>query len=442
MRKVERAPTFQEIFESKSHKGPYSREDVELARDFNKRYLHWDELKFKTDDEEHRRKIWALMKILRAQDYRAVTIGKEKYLYSVMPQFMESLHFIDTHAAGYTTVEGEPIGQKEANRYVISSLMEEAISSSQLEGAAVTRLDAKKMLREGRKPKTRDEAMILNNYRTMEHIKTVSNEKLTPDLIRSMHKMITDGTLDPDREWEGRYRESDDVVVGDPLDEDNVYHVPPPYDEIPALVEGLCEFANRNEGEFIHPILKGIVIHFMIGYIHPFVDGNGRLARSLFYWHSIKNGYWIMEYAAVSKAIKARRKKYTYSYIYSENDENDLTYFIKYNLESVQKALVDLNAYIKRKLREQKSSYRFIEAHPDLNHRQATILRDYVKGGVPFSIPELKNRYKIAYQTARLDVRRLQELGLVRAVYKKGKRVSYAVNKDALVGENGNARLF
>lgn len=48
---------------------------------------------------------------------------------------------------------------------------------------------------------------------------------------------------------------------------------------IPEAVAQLGTFINSDSGLFMHPIL----VHFMVSYLHPFVDGNGRTARALFY---------------------------------------------------------------------------------------------------------------------------------------------------------------
>ena len=67
-------------------------------------------------------------------------------------------------------------------RYVISSLIEEAITSSQLEGAMTTREVAKDLLRSGRKPRTKDERMILNNYRGMLRVREVRHKRGPVDI--------------------------------------------------------------------------------------------------------------------------------------------------------------------------------------------------------------------------------------------------------------------
>jgi Fic family protein len=157
-----------------------------------------------------------------------------------------------------------------------------------------------------------------------------------------------------------------------------------------------------------------MAIHFMIGYVHPFIDGNGRLARALMYWHALKNDYWLFEYMAISRVIKERKGRYGLAYLYTETDDNDLTYFINYNLDCMKKALEDTRDYMARKRAEQRDAFRLVEVHPELNLRQAEILRDATEcEGRGLTIAEVMSRYGVVHQTARTDLNRLVEMGLL-----------------------------
>ncbi len=392
---------------------------------FNNEYYHWEEVKYRVDDRELE-STWALMKILRESNSRRMDLCGLNLSYSLISSFQESLHIIDRNSAGL--IELENPGKKEVQRYVISSLMEEAIASSQIEGAATTRKEAKHMLRSQRKPRNTSERMILNNYLAMEYLKTTVNERMNIDLILNIHRTITNDTLYEGKEWEGRFREDNDTVVGDTQREDVVFHMPPTYDKIPKLMQELCDFINNDDGDFMHPIVKGIIIHYLIGYIHPFVNGNGRLARALFYWFVIKKGYWLMEYTSISRIIKRSQTKYGLAYQYSESDSYDLTYFIKFNLSCILKAVDDLRQYIERKTTEQRETMRLIESNPELNLSEMMILKDYTMSQDTFSIREISNRYSISYQTARNYINHLHGLGHIRIVSKESKTRIYTSN--------------
>ena len=159
--------------------------------------------------------------------------------------------------------------------------MEEAISSSQMEGASTTRKKAKEMIEQDKKPKNKSEKMILNNFITMKYIVQHKSEDLTPENLLYIHKLITNNTLE-DLEDEGKFRENNDVHVVNHSNSE-IVHTPPLESELEKLINDLCIFFNTDSEEFIHPIIKGCIIHFMIGWIHPFTDGNGRTARAIFY---------------------------------------------------------------------------------------------------------------------------------------------------------------
>lgn len=383
-----------------------------LAKKYNEEYLHWDELRrrdFPVDPEI----VWAIMKISRESQSKHINFLDISLTYNIINQSQRIMHMLDTRASGLAVME-EPLKGPEMDRYVISSLMEEAIASSQIEGAVTTTKVAKRMLRDNRKPRSQSEQMIVNDYITMKRMKELKNKPLSVDLILELHKLITHDTL-KDSAFEGRFREDNETIVGDPLEIEVVYHHPPAYDKIPKYMENLCAFANEGaESEFLHPLVKAIIIHFMIGYIHPFIDGNGRLARTLTYWYALKNNYWLFEYMAISKAIKQSKSRYGLSYLYTENDNNDVTYFINYNLGCMERALENTNKYIEEKQREQREAMKLVQTHPELNFRQAEILKDIIKHkDEPVSINEIMSKFNVVHQTARTDLLRLTKLGFL-----------------------------
>ncbi len=258
--------------------------------------------------------------------------------------------------------------------------MEEAISSSQLEGASTTRKIAKEILVSEKKPKTQDEQMIVNNYLLMKEIRYIKNEELSVDTILSLHKIATKETYD-NGNVAGEFRKSDDTVIMDR--DDNILHQPPLFSELPSRLKKLCNFANEEhtaeDGSiFIHPVVKAIILHFMIGYEHPFADGNGRTARALFYWFMLRNGFDYFEYISISKLLKAAPKKYIMSYLYSEIDDNDLTYFIYYQVDIIVRAINELEEYLEKKSMEYEEITNVLEGS-SLNEQLKFVQKDIIK---------------------------------------------------------------
>ena len=226
------------------------------------------------------------------------------------------------------------------NHYLVSSLMEEAIRSSQLEGATTSRRVAKELLQSGREPRDRSELMILNNYRALEFMRDGMGDTLTPDLVFDVfQRILTEGTLD-DPTAAGRLQtpEEERVVVLDATT-GALIHTPPPADQLQDRIRAMCAFANEHDDgveSFIDPVVRGILLHFWLAYDHPFVDGNGRTARALFYWYMRTQKYWLVEYLSISRVIRRAPAKYARAFLLSETDGGDTTYFLFHQLKVIQ----------------------------------------------------------------------------------------------------------
>jgi len=391
-----------------------------------KEYPYWDSFKYQVRMLPYKpEQIWVANKLSRAQSITQIKIADDPgftFKYNTPSRILQYLHEFDLCLGGKLEGRGIiPGGDK--TRYLISSVMEEAIASSQLEGAAVTREIAKEMLRSNRKPANHSEKMILNNYRTMQKAIELKDKKLTVATILALHACVTKDTLE-DQAQEGRFRENDKVQVVDGITGEIVYS-PPHFAGIEGWMEKLCDFANGvGDSEFIHPIIRGIILHFLIGYIHPFVDGNGRTARAIFYWYLLSQEYWLIEYMAISRIILRTPAGYSRAYLYSEYDDNDMTYFIDYNLRSMDAALKSLQEYIGRKVEARQQLYTLIKNEP-VNERQAEILRTLLTDGrTEWTIKAVQNQFGVVYQTARTDLMGLQEMGYL-TEKKMGKKLMY-----------------
>ncbi|NJM39626.1 MAG: ATP-binding cassette domain-containing protein [Anaerolineae bacterium] len=332
---------------------------AQKATDAKGRYLHWEDLRFKPAPEGLSvEEVWSATKLAREQQMRATPFSSkddEPFRYMEPDEMRWLLHWVDGKATGNFVMPVALDNQSIGKSFHVSSLIEEAFSSSRLEGAATTRAVAKAMLREGRQPKDKSERMIWNNYQAMEFIGTHKDDPLTIKMILELHKIVTENTLDvPD--MAGVLRgPNDKVFVED--SEGKVLHDPPPAKELPKRLQQLCDFANSpafdpSGTSFIHPVIQAVIVHFMIGYDHPFVDGNGRTARALFYWHMIRKGYWLAQYISISRIMTKAPKQYGRAYLETETDGGDLTYFILYQLRVLKQSVEELITYLTAKARE------------------------------------------------------------------------------------------
>jgi len=411
MKKIEKAPIWKnnsilneglKLFVNNKYK--------EIIDKINDKYLYWDKVKYiKTPNNINPKILWSAVKFSRTIHSKKIVFGEYKFYYNLTNHIQKELHNFDLNIGGQLQAKSI-IPADEKKRYLISSIMEEAIASSQIEGAVTTREKAKDMLRKNKKPRTKSEQMILNNFLTIKHIVENKNETLTNETLFEIHRLITHQTLDNQGD-EGKYRTHNKINVVDVIDGE-IVHSPPNYKNIPDLMNKLFDFFNHNsEEQFIHPIIKACIIHFMIGYIHPFVDGNGRTARALFYWYLLKNGYWLTEYLSISRLIAKSKTQYALAYLYSEIDENDITYFINYKIKMMKLAFESLREYIQRKI-EEKKQYIHFQKIKDINERQALILKWlYEEPDILLTVKEIENRFSISNQTARTDLYELKNKG-------------------------------
>lgn len=420
MKLPEKAPDWIEIF-NRNNKAVFTLPVLlsGIIEKANKEYLYWDKFKYLPVPENIKpEEAWAALKATRMlANKRHVPLSdtkKNKFSYWIPDMAQEALHFMDKNAAGHILIDEPNIRSEERQRYVIKSIMEEAITSSQLEGAATTRVKAKEMLRTGRKPKDHAERMIYNNYITMTKIKDFIEQPLSPKLLKELHSYISKDTLEnPSQEGRFRIEEDGEINVSDAYGQ--VFHVPPPPSAIEESIKLLCEFANEdNEEKFVHPVIKGILIHFWLAYLHPFVDGNGRTARTLFYWYMLRKGYWLFEFLSISRVIRRASAQYYRAFLYSELDDNDVTYFIMFHLRTIKLAIHELKIYLGRKQRESIRAAQILKKQPYLNHRQKELLANALKNpDKEYTFNTHMRTHAIVYQTARSDLLELTRLGLL-----------------------------
>lgn len=398
-----------------------------VLRKANNEYMFWDDFKHLVmPDGIVTEQAWAVLKMYRSLQARYIPLTDSKgspFTYWLPDCVLKDIHHIDQQAGNSALADDPSVPSEEKRRYMVRSLVDEAISSSQIEGARTTRAAAKEMLRTGRKPRDRSEQMIFNNYESMQMIKKHLQEPLSTDLIVGINSRLTRDTLE-DTSRSGRFRTSADhkVYVFD-NDGQRDLHQPPDADRISGLMQDLCTFANSDDkDEFVNPVIKGILLHFWISYVHPFADGNGRTARALFYWYMLKHRYWFFEYLSLSTAILTARARYNRSFLCTETDGNDATCFIVYNLKAIHRAIELLNEYIRTKQMEKKRTYRLAAKYSAVNPRQRMLLASaFEKPDEIYTIETHANVQAVTYQTARTDLLELKSLGLLH-MRKEGKK--------------------
>ncbi len=401
---------------------PFSSQS-DIIKSINKSYQeydYWDKIKEKfTRSTINPQEAWKYIKTLRIINSNSIDIRDEngsKHSFTITNEMIKKLQLIDSKSSGRLSSFGSINFNKE--KYLISSLSEEAIASSQLEGASTTRKVAKDMILTGRRPKTHGETMILNNYHTMESLLDWRKSDMSKDLLLKIQSSLTKNTIDEIDT--ARFRNDKDEIVIKTVVENQeiIVHTPPKeikmYDELQKFID----FANdEDDYEYIHPVVKASILHYWFSYIHPFCDGNGRSARAIFYWYLMRHDYWLFQYLSVSKHMKNSKKSYDRSYLKVQYDNNDLGYFIMYSLEMICKSINEFENHLNKWISKEKNAKQLKQKLRNFNERQIDLLQYlYENHDAVIDIKIHQNKHGIVYQTARTDLLDLADKNLLQVV--------------------------
>lgn len=388
------------------------------------KYRHWDTFRHAppltafTAEQQ-----WLAVKLARQALHRRLPLVDSlgvPFRFTLPNVALEYLHRIDLDAAGAIRGASQVTDPATRDTYLFRSLVEEAITSSQLEGASTTRKVAKEMIQEGRAPRDRSERMIFNNFRAMELVREIKGAPLTPEIVIRLQRELTADTLD-DPSAAGRLRVAEDaIVISD--ETGTILHTPPPAHQLEERMRAMCAFANADGGgEFMPPAVRAILLHLWLAYDHPFVDGNGRTARALFYWSMAHQGYWLCEYVSISRILHQARSAYSRAYLYTESDENDATYFLLYQLRVLCRAIDDLHAFLARKTDQLRATEELVRrakaVKGALNPRQLALLHHALRNpAAAYTIQSHRRSHGVTYETARTDLLGLERKKLLTKV--------------------------
>ncbi|MGH8384177.1 MAG: Fic family protein [Pseudomonas sp.] len=387
------------------------------------RYRPFHELHYRWPSGLDSNLCWALVKKARTAQYSSLLPLGEPLQWGnfvLTPQAQKAISTVDRQA---TTAALEfmtsQIGEHAHFSYLLNDLIEdEAISSSQLEGAATTTRVAKDMLRRKRLPRTPDERMVIGNYRMMNFAWEQRHEPMSVGLILAMHQVGVEG-IDDARYSPGLFRNNDDVVVQDGAGQ--TVYTPPAAKGLTGRLQTLSKWINQSHNnleqkDYLHPLIKGIALHFALGYEHPFRDGNGRVARALFYWFMFKNDFSAFRYIAISVLLRSAPVKYGRSYLNTESDDLDLTYFIDYQCSVVMRAVSGFAAAYRKSLANADQFDRWLITSGffhRLTEKQRAVFQ-VAKSGMAkeFTAGNVKEHLVCSYNTASSTLNGLVELNV------------------------------
>ncbi len=163
-------------------------------------------------------------------------------------------------------------------------------------------------------------------------------------LIQTLHRMTVDKILDPTKC--GVYRLTQVVIKNSLTGE--ITFTPPPAIAVPVQMQELTDFINKTTAEEIHPVLKAATVHYEFARIHPFVDGNGRVARALSTFILFKEGYDIRKFFSLEEYFDNDAVRYYDSLQSVGRNNGDLTEWLTYFTEGLAIELIKIKDKIEK----------------------------------------------------------------------------------------------
>lgn len=394
----------------------------------DQRYLNKREIMYRLPSSVPISEFWP--ELLKARKNIKVELpfldkDEQNMWFCMIPYLNEKLDEIDKIAR--TDVFNQ-IPDKMKDTIIFDALVDEAFNSSVIEGAFSTKKRSKEMIKNKEIPTNKSEQMISNNHEALVFALENIHKPINEEIILAIYRIVTQNTLDTENQVQ-KYRD-DAVFIFDPNLSEPIYEGPN-YQKVQLLMDSLIDFINREDD--LHPIIKSAIIHFYFVYVHPFFDGNGRTARCIAYMYLIQNGYDAFKFFSLSSLVKEERNKYYKAIKDVEDNESDITYFIMFYNNMILKSVANILTRLKKELGKTIILYGITESGIVLSKRQKRAINAFIKKDKEITIAEYAKKYKVVYQTARMDLLRLEEIGVL-AKTKVGKKFVYTVTElDELV---------
>lgn len=205
--------------------------------------------------------------------------------------------------------------------------IEMTYNSNAIEGNSLTLKETFLVINEGITVKgkpLKDHLEAKDHYEALEYLSDLieknKHHTISESLIRNLHHLVV---LETDKEWSGKYRNSNVVIAG-------ADHIPPEAIEIPKLMNELVQWLKDNRNK-LHPVELAALCHHKLVYIHPFFDGNGRVARLVMNLLLMQKNYPLVV------VLKNDRKKYYQ--VLARADKKDFMPFVQFIVQAVERSL-------------------------------------------------------------------------------------------------------
>ena len=358
----------------------------EKLRPLEDHYLHWEHLQAKPIPIQNvsHKQWWQLLKAKRRARQQPLPFADQRgkpFYWVFDDRLMKKLSQLESQLTLQFPAKVRFVAQANA-------LIAEAISSAQLNGIAIPTTIAQDLLCSGCPATTPAEQAVLDYYYGLCDI--ARQPKLTINALQRLQRQLAEQAIIAPLTTAQREK----LVL-------------------------LVEFANQNTDHFsgfMSPILKAIILHFMLSQESLFEEVSSSIARMVFYQQMLSAGYFSMQSISISYYLLQTLAAYQRVFLFTYTDDNDITYFIMQQLDTL---LIAVDNYIKMSAN---ISVPVVETDKTLNLRQQLIVHEMQQYPQrQFRIAAIKHRFNITYETARTDL-----LGLVKHHLAKQSKVGKA----------------
>ena len=353
-----------------------------------------------------------------------LALYKELYLKNVPLLDFKGENIVLSDVAGISLKSIKLLLKEQNASYGIKAAEEEIACSSAIESIDFNRESIRSILK-GYAPKDEMENRILGQKKGLEFISDPNN-KITEENLHKLY-MITVGEFldEEDKLKDGSlYRDDTVFIVSDKLEHSGLDCL-----QLPCYMKSFINFINEDNIE--DDLVKASVIHFYLAFIHPYFDGNGRIARLLHLWFLIQKGYKTTLFVPFSSFIQKNKSGYYNAFTLIEENYKisgvvDVTPFIKYFTENVYNKLSE--AVINENVFE---SYKAQLSKGEITEKESQLWNFVVSyyGTREFSTKQIERDFSdAAYATIRKFVLKFEKSGLLSS-RKFGNRVKYKINE-------------
>ncbi len=226
----------------------------------------------------------------------------------------------------------------------------------------------------------------------------------------------------------GEYRGQEQMqIVSGPFEKEKVHYIAPPRNQLDAEMKTLLTFVNNTVET--DPLLKAGLVHLWFIMIHPFDDGNGRVARAMTDYILSGKYPYLMQIVSFSKQISLDRKGYYHTLEKAGKGGLDITVWLSWFLDTFASAMHESSWIVDRILQK----VHFWQKHKDtpLNDRQHKVLNRLLDSGEKFEGAMTTRKYagmtKCSKVTASRDLADLEKKNILNKCQGGGRSTSYEI---------------